>query len=100
VTDTIFVEASDPVGITTLGYEIRSLTGALMVADSVQSDGSFSTLVRTFTTRIPVTSFPTPVIVQAFARNCQRSCATWRASPRARAPRYRAGGERLHASAA
>ncbi len=69
VNDTIFVEASDPVGIVTLGYEIRSLTGTLIRADSVQSDGRFSTLVRTFATRIPVTSFPTPVIVQGFARN-------------------------------
>lgn len=69
VTDTVFVEASDPVGITTLGYEIRTIAGALVTADSVQSDGSFSTLVRTFTTRIPITVFPTPVTVQAFARN-------------------------------
>jgi hypothetical protein len=69
VTDTVFVEASDPVGITTLGYEIRTIAGALVVADSVQSNGSFSTLVRTFTTRIPITTFPTPVTVQAFARN-------------------------------
>jgi len=69
VTDTVFVEASDPVGITTLGYEIRTIAGALVVADSVQSNGSFSTLVRTFNTRIPITTFPTPVTVQAFARN-------------------------------
>jgi hypothetical protein len=69
VTDTIFVEATDPVGITTLGYEIRTLAGALVVADSVQSDGSFSTLVRTFDTRIPISVYPTPVTVQGFARN-------------------------------
>lgn len=69
VTDTVFVEASDPVGITTLGYEIRTAAGALLASDSVQSDGRFSTLVRTFTTRLPITTFPTPVTVQAFARN-------------------------------
>jgi hypothetical protein len=69
VTDTIFVEASDPVGIVTLGYEIRTLTGELVVADSIQSNGSFSTLVRTFITRIPIAVFPTPVTVQGFARN-------------------------------
>ncbi len=69
ITDTVFVEASDPVGIVTLGYEVRTLAGALLVADSVQSDGSFSTLVRTFNTRIPISVFPTPVTVQGFARN-------------------------------
>jgi hypothetical protein len=69
VTDTLFVEATDPVGITTLGYEVRTLGGALVVADSVQSDGRLSTLVRTFTTRIPISVFPTPVTVQGFARN-------------------------------
>lgn len=69
VTDTVFVEASDPVGIVTLGYEIRTLSGALLAADSVQSDGSFSTLVRTFNIRVPVSVYPTPVTVQGFARN-------------------------------
>lgn len=69
ITDTVFVEASDPVGIIALGYEVRTLTGALLVADSVQSNGSFSTLVRTFNVRIPVSTYPTPVIVQGFARN-------------------------------
>ena len=67
--DTIFVEATDPVGITTLGYEVRSLTGQLIVADSVSSNGSFSTLVRTFRTRLPITVFPTLVTVAGFARN-------------------------------
>ncbi len=69
ITDTIFVSASDPVGIIALGYEVRTLGGALLVADSVQSDGSFSNLVRTFNTRIPVSVFPTPVLVRGFARN-------------------------------
>jgi hypothetical protein len=68
-TDTIFVEATDPVGIATLGYEVRSLTGALIVADSVSSNGSFSTLLRTFNVRLPITTYPTPVVVNGFARN-------------------------------
>ena len=67
--DTIFVEASDPVGIAFLGYEIRSLTGTLVSADSVSSNGTFSTLVRTFRTKINVTTFPTRVTVTGFARN-------------------------------
>lgn len=69
VSDTVFVEATDPVGITTLGYEVRTLAGQLIVADSVSSTGAFSTLVRTFRSRIPVTAFPTPVTVAGFARN-------------------------------
>lgn len=68
-TDTIFVEATDPVGIGFLGYEVRTLTGALVAADSVSSNGSFSTLVRTFRTKINVTTFPTRVTVTGFARN-------------------------------
>jgi hypothetical protein len=69
ITDTVFVEATDAVGIVSLGYEIRTLGGALLSADSVQSDGRFTTLIRTFNVRIPVTTFPTPVTVQSFARN-------------------------------
>ncbi|MES2523610.1 MAG: hypothetical protein V4617_12975 [Gemmatimonadota bacterium] len=68
-TDTIFVEASDPVGISTLGYEVRNLAGAVIAADSVSSTGSFSTLIRTFKVRFPVTTFPTAVTVAGFARN-------------------------------
>ena len=67
--DTIFVEASDPVGIAFLGYEVRSLTGTLIAADSVSSNGTFSTLVRTFRTKISVPTFPTRVTVSGFARN-------------------------------
>lgn len=69
VSDTIFVEATDPVGISTLGYEVRTLTGALITADSISSTGGFSTLVRTFRTRLPVTVFPTTVTITGFARN-------------------------------
>jgi hypothetical protein len=67
--DTIFVEATDPVGIGYLGYEVRSLTGALISADSVASTGAFSTLVRTFRTKINVAAYPTRVTVTGFARN-------------------------------
>jgi hypothetical protein len=69
VNDTIFVEASDPVGIVSIGYEVRSLAGALIAADSVSSDGSFTTLVRTFNIRLPISVFPTSVTVAGFARN-------------------------------
>lgn len=69
VNDTIFVEATDPVGISRLGYEVRTLTGQLIAADSISSTGAFSTLVRTFVTRLPVTVFPTNVTVTGFAVN-------------------------------
>ena len=86
VSDTIFVEATDPVGISTLGYEVRSLTGQLVTADSISSTGAFSTLVRTFRTRLPVTSFPTSVTVTGFARN---------ANGRRDVTRYASGAVRL-----
>jgi hypothetical protein len=78
VTDTIGVEATDPVGITTIGYEIRTLTGALVTADSITSSGSFSSLIRSFRTRLPISVFPTLVTVQGFARNAngRRGVAT------------------------
>ncbi|GAB1344617.1 YncE family protein [Gemmatimonas sp.] len=69
ISDTVFVEATDPVGISVIGYEVRTLTGQLLVADSVTSTGAFSTLVRTFRSRVPVTVFPTAVTVAGFARN-------------------------------
>ena len=48
---------------------MRSLTGQLIAADSVSSTGGFSTLVRTFRTRLPVTTSPTVVTIAGFARN-------------------------------
>ncbi|MBP6771905.1 MAG: hypothetical protein KA154_02840 [Gemmatimonadaceae bacterium] len=69
ISDTVFIEATDPVGISSLGYEVRSLAGALITADSVSSTGAFSTLVRTFRTRLPITTFPTVVTITGFARN-------------------------------
>ena len=86
VTDTVFVEATDPVGITVLGYEVRGLTGQLLVADSVLSTGGFSTLVRTFRARLPITVFPTSVTVSGFARN---------ANGRRDVARFGSGGLRL-----
>lgn len=69
ISDTVFVEATDPVGISVIGYEVRALNGQLVLADSATSTGGFTTLVRTFRSRIPVTTFPTTVTVAGFARN-------------------------------
>lgn len=70
VSDTIHVEATDQTGITTLGYEVRTTVGgAVEAADSIVSDGSFTSLFRTFRMRLPYTTFPTRIFVKAFARN-------------------------------
>ncbi|MEQ1693081.1 MAG: hypothetical protein ABMA00_17460 [Gemmatimonas sp.] len=86
ISDTIFVEATDPVGISSLGYEVRTISGQLIFADSVSSTGGFSTLVRTFRTRLPVTTFPTSVTIAGFARN---------ANGRRDVTRYASGALRL-----
>ena len=69
VVDSLSVTATDPVGITVLGYEMRTLSGQLLATDSVTATGGFSTLSRAFRTRLQVTTFPTPVLVTGFARN-------------------------------
>lgn len=70
VTDTIHVEATDQTGITTLGYEVRRTAGGPIDArDSVTSSGSLTSQLATFRMRLPYTTFPTTVFVQAFARN-------------------------------
>jgi len=69
ISDTIFVEATDPVGISSLGYEVRNAAGQLIAADSISSTGAFSSLLRTFTTRLPISTFPSTVTVTGFARN-------------------------------
>lgn len=69
VLDSVFVEATDPVGISVLGYEVRTSAGQLLAADSVTTAGGFTTFARTFRMRVPVLSFPTSVYVTGFARN-------------------------------
>lgn len=70
VGDTIHVEATDQTGITALGYEVRrSVGGAIEARDSVTSNGNLTSQLRTFTMRLPYTTFPTTIFVQAFARN-------------------------------
>jgi hypothetical protein len=66
--DTVRVAANDPTGITRLGYEVRSLTGALLGGDSVSLNGKLTVTEKTFITRLKVTP-PTQVVVRAFAVN-------------------------------
>lgn len=70
--DTIHVEARDRSGVTWVGYEVRNLPSSstsLFAADSVAVPASTSSVVHTFKMNLPVTSYPTSVQVQAFARN-------------------------------
>ena len=70
VNDTIHVEATDQTGIVTLGYEIRrTLGGTIEIKDSLQSNGNITSAIHTFDLRLPYTTFPTVIYVQAFARN-------------------------------
>jgi hypothetical protein len=69
--DTIHVEARDRSGLTWVGYEVRNLpSGSLFFsADSVLVPASTSSFTHTFRMRLAITSFPTSLQVQAFARN-------------------------------
>lgn len=68
--DTIHVEATDPAGITALGYEIRRTpTGTIDATDSVTSTGQLTSAIKTFTMKLPYTTFPDTIFVKAFARN-------------------------------
>ncbi|HJR66303.1 MAG TPA: hypothetical protein VJ802_07715 [Gemmatimonadaceae bacterium] len=69
VTDTIFVTANDPAGISMLGYDVRLLDGTIVGQDSLVSSGQITSLRNTFTMRLNVTTFPTRVLVRAWARN-------------------------------
>ena len=69
--DTIHVEARDRSGITWVGYEVRNLPSGtpFFSADSVAVPASTSSFTHTFRMNLPVTTFPTSLQVQAFARN-------------------------------
>lgn len=69
--DTIHVEARDRSGVTWVGYEVRNLPSGtpFFSADSVAIPANTSSVTHTFRMNLPVTSFPTSLQVQAFARN-------------------------------
>src|SRR5919109_2082935 len=69
ITDTIFVSASDPAGISMLGYDVRLFDGTTVGRDSITSSGQITSLRNTFTMRLNVSTFPTQVLVRAWARN-------------------------------
>src|SRR5688572_20892957 len=69
VTDTIFVTANDAAGISMLGYDVRLLDGTVVGQDSLTSSGQITSLRNTFMMRLNVPTFPTRVLVRAWARN-------------------------------
>lgn len=70
VNDTLHIEATDQTGITSLGYEVRrSPGGPIDARDSVVSNGNITSQLKTFDLRLPYSTFPTTVYIQAFARN-------------------------------
>jgi hypothetical protein len=70
VGDTVHVEADDPSGIAQLGYEVRSTVGG-PIDDSATfvSNGQLTFQPRTFSMKLPYTTFPTIAYIQVFARN-------------------------------
>jgi hypothetical protein len=68
LTDTVHVTASDPTGITRLGYEVRTLNGALVAADSGASSGKLTAAESTFTWHLSAQP-GTQIVVRAFATN-------------------------------
>jgi hypothetical protein len=69
--DTIHVEARDRSGVTWVGYEVRNLPSGtpFFAADSIAIPANTSSVTKTFKMRLNITTFPTSLQVQAFARN-------------------------------
>jgi len=72
-TDTVFVEAQDPVGISFVGYDVRSISGAPIVRDSVAVVNGPTSVPVTVRMRLPapVAGAATRLILRVFARNTE-----------------------------
>ena len=72
-TDTVFVEAQDPVGIGYVGYDIRSLAGGAIKRDSVAvANGPTSVPVSLrMNLPAPVAGAATRIVLRPFARNTE-----------------------------
>jgi hypothetical protein len=67
-TDTITVHATDPSGISVIGFKVTDITGAtLLHRDSVLLSGKTTDVTRTFSLGLSALSPPVKVVVQAFA---------------------------------
>src|SRR3989454_10919556 len=76
VGDTVTVHATDPSGISKIGFIVTDLAGTVLVGDSVgvpplpppNLSGKATDVVHTFSMKIPgITTFPTQVVVHGFA---------------------------------
>ncbi len=68
VGDTILVHATDPSGITRIGFTVADTTGAIIGGDSLNFAGTSTDITKKFSLKLAgVTTFPTRVVVQAFA---------------------------------
>jgi hypothetical protein len=72
-TDTVFVEAQDPVGIGFVGYDVRTLTGAPVRRDSVAVANGPTSVPVSLRMRLPnpVAGAATRLALRAFARNTE-----------------------------
>lgn len=72
-TDTVFIEAQDPVGIGFVGYDIRSLAGAPIRRDSVAVPNGPTSVPVTIRMALPapVAGVATRIILRPFARNTE-----------------------------
>jgi hypothetical protein len=67
-TDSITVHATDPSGITRIGFVIKDTLGAVIGGDSLNFAGNSTDISRRFSLKLlGITKFPTRVVVQAFA---------------------------------
>jgi hypothetical protein len=72
-TDTVFVEAQDPVGIGFVGYDVRSITGAAIRRDSVPVVNGPTSVPVTLRMALPAPTAgaATRIILRVFARNTE-----------------------------
>jgi hypothetical protein len=68
VGDTVRVHATDPSGISRVGFTVRDLGGTQLHADSVTLSGTSTDVVALLAMNVPgITTFPSQVVVQGFA---------------------------------
>ena len=72
-TDTLFVEAQDPVGVGFVGYDVRTLAGVPMRRDSIAVAGGPTSVPVTLRMRLPapIAGAATRLVIRAFARNTE-----------------------------
>src|SRR5438445_828556 len=68
VSDSILVHATDPSGITRIGFIVTDTTGVVIGGDSLNFAGNSTDISKKFSLKLTaITTFPTRVVVQAFA---------------------------------